>query len=51
MAVSVEYISVACNQTPHSADWNSNGLLAYGAGNSIALAKVSQISVIYSWSL
>lgn len=44
MAVSVigSYVSVGCNQTPHCADWSCLGLLAYGAGNSVAVAAESK---------
>lgn len=58
MEVSLEYVSVGCNQTPCSADWNSNGLLAYAAGKSVALAikgKVSEhkasyiLKLVLSW--
>ncbi len=38
------YVSVGCNQTPHTADWNLSGVLAYGAGNSIALAQKGMVS-------
>ena len=39
--VSLEYVSVGCNRTPHCVDWAPTGLLAYGADRSIALAKES----------
>lgn len=45
VSVDVEYISVGCNQTPHCLDWNAiNGVLAYGAENSIALAIQGRVS-------
>ena len=36
------------NQTPHSVDWSSEGLLAYGAGNSVALARKGEVSTYTS---
>ena len=45
MAVSLKYVSVGCNQTPHCADWSvSSDLLAYGAGNSIAVTTRNGVS-------
>ena len=38
MEVELQYVSVGCNRTPHCVDWNTDGLLAYGADKSIALA-------------
>ena len=43
MAVSCEYVCVGCNETPHSVDWNSDGLLAYAAGNSVAVATKGKV--------
>uniref|UniRef100_A0A1B6DSR2 Elongator complex protein 2 n=2 Tax=Clastoptera arizonana TaxID=38151 RepID=A0A1B6DSR2_9HEMI len=36
-AVDCLYTSCACNCVPHSADWGYNGLICYGACNSIAI--------------
>lgn len=33
----IQYISSACNRIPHSADYGKNGILSYGACNSIAI--------------
>ncbi len=44
MEVSLAFVSVGCNQTPHSIDWNCDGLLAYAAGNSVAVAEMCQVS-------
>ena len=44
MDVKLEYVSVGCNRTPHSVDWAPNGLLAYGADKSVALARESRVS-------
>ena len=43
MDVELKYVSVGCNRTPHSVDWAPNGLLAYGADKSIALAGESRV--------
>ena len=48
MAASLQYVSVGCNQTPHNVDWSSEGLLAYGAGNSVALARKGEVSTYTS---
>lgn len=37
MSVSNVYTSVACNRTPDSADWGSNGQIIFAACNAIAL--------------
>ncbi|XP_028155974.1 probable elongator complex protein 2 [Ostrinia furnacalis] len=39
MEVSVEqvYTSVACNRTPEIVDWNSNGVICYGASNAVVI--------------
>lgn len=37
LAVRQEYISVACNRNPLCLDWGLNGLVAFGAHNSVAL--------------
>ena len=31
------YTSVGVNRTPGSLDWGDNGLISYGAGNSVAV--------------
>jgi hypothetical protein len=31
------YTSVGVNRTPGSLDWAENGLICYGAGNSVAI--------------
>ena len=36
----VSYISCACNRVPYSADYGKNGLLCYGACNSIAICDL-----------
>ena len=42
-SLDLEYISVGCNRTPHCVDWNVNGLLAYGADKSTALARETRV--------
>lgn len=37
----VQYISCACNRIPHSADYGKNGILCYGACNSVAICDFS----------
>lgn len=37
LLVKQKYISVGCNRTPLCLDWGFNGLVAFGAYNSIAL--------------
>jgi hypothetical protein len=44
MAFEVKYVAVGCNQTPHSADWSVEGVLAYCAGESIALSIKEGVS-------
>ena len=44
LEVRLEHVSVGCNRTPHCVDWNVDGLLAYGADKSIALATDSSVS-------
>ena len=46
MLAKLEYVSVGCSRTPHAADWSSNGLLAYAASNSVAIAKETEVSFI-----
>lgn len=36
-AVNCRYVSCACNCVPNSADWGNNGLICYGACNSVAI--------------
>lgn len=37
MIVENLYTSVGVNQTPSALDWGCNGLICYGAGNSVAI--------------
>ena len=39
----VKYVAVGCNQTAHSADWNTNDVLAYCAGDSVAIAVTDKV--------
>ena len=45
MHVSLEYVSVGCNRTPHCVAWHQRGLLAYGADKSVALAEFANVSM------
>ena len=43
--IACEYVSVACNRTPHSAKWSpGNDELVYGAGKSIAVTSFEDAS-------
>ena len=44
MEVDLQYVSVGCNRTPHCVDWSADGLLAFGADKSIALAVDKGVS-------
>ena len=46
MEVNVEYVSVGCACRPKSVSWSSNGLLAFAADKSIALAKHSEVKIV-----
>jgi len=35
--VKLEYVSIGCNRTPHALDWGQNGLIAFGACNSVGI--------------
>ena len=53
---SLEYISIGCNRMPHALDWGDNGLIAFGACNSVAIYEPQVLSInIYdsfrSWKL
>lgn len=37
MIVDNLYTSVGVNRTPSALDWGCNGLICYGAGNSVAI--------------
>lgn len=37
MSVENIYTSIACNRTTESADWGNNGLIVFGAFNSVAI--------------
>lgn len=39
MKVNIEqvYTSVACNRTPEIADWNSAGVICFGATNAVVI--------------
>lgn len=42
MEISLEYCSVACGRTPHSASWHArSGILAFAADKSIGLAEIA----------
>ena len=47
MEVELDYVSVGCSRTPHSADWasSSSGLLAYAAGKTVALVDGNEVSL------
>ena len=33
----LEYVSIGCNRTSHALDWGVNGLIAFGACNSVVI--------------
>lgn len=38
LSVSQVYTSIACNRTPEIVDWNSDGLICYGASNAVVIS-------------
>ena len=34
---SLEYVSIGCNRAPHALEWGRNGLVAFGACNSVVI--------------
>lgn len=34
---SLEYVSTGCNRAPHALEWGRNGLVAFGACNSVVI--------------
>ena len=44
---SLDYISVNCSRTPHCCVWGRNGLLAYGANQAVALARI-EVSIHFA---
>ena len=43
MEASLLYCSVGCGRTPHAISWSSNGILAFAADKSVALAKEEKV--------
>ncbi len=48
--VNLEHVSVGCNRSPHCLDWSNDGLLAFGADKSIALATTSVSFIVRSYN-
>lgn len=49
MKVKVEqvYTSVGCNRTPEIIDWNGQGLICFGATNSVVIYDTVRIFVFF----
>lgn len=43
VAVSQVYTSISCNRTPEIVDWNSDGLICYGASNAVVIYDTVRI--------
>lgn len=44
MDVSPLYCSVGCSRTPHAVSWHENGIIAFAANKSLALASYRDVS-------
>ena len=40
---SLEYVSIGCNRTLHALSWGRNDVIAFGAGNSVAIYETKVV--------